>query len=231
MTDAVPIAINRSARSPRVALLAVLSLVLLVGALSVDGQVAIWIRRSGLESFVLAHYEIKEIIKVPGVFWATCAWALLIGMFHRLHWRGAAFVVASGTIATFNTILKWCVGRLRPYKFTELGLTRYSDAPQPYRLLPFRGGFFGQLDQRDLTFTSGHACVAFATAAALAILLPRWRWPLFAGATLVAAERLAENAHYLGDVVGAMLLALWGVWALHRALGPWLLDEPELPVH
>jgi membrane-associated phospholipid phosphatase len=43
----------------------------------------------------------------------------------------------------------------------------------------------------------------------------------------VAAERVAENAHWLGDVVAAAMLSLWGVWLIRLWLGARLLDEPS----
>jgi len=201
---------------------ALVCIVVLGAALSVDGAVARWVHDSGLEDAVLAHRRVKEAIKLPGIFWVTIALAAMVGFAHRTGWRGALFVLVCGLIGLLNTVLKWSVGRFRPYHWPgELP----GSAPLPYRIEPFRGGLAGLFDQHDLAFPSGHACVAFLTAGALAVLLPRWRWPLLAGATVVGAERVAENAHWLGDVVGAAILSLWGVWVIRRWLGARLLGE------
>jgi membrane-associated phospholipid phosphatase len=192
---------------------ALVCIVLLGAALLADGEVAKWVHDSGLEESVLAHRRLKEIIKLPGDFWITVALAAAVGFAHRTAWRGALFVVICGVIGLVNTVLKWGIGRIRPYHWPgELP----GSGPLPYRVEPFRGGLAGLFDQHDLAFPSGHACVAFLTAGALAVLLPRWRWPLLAGAAAVGVERVAENAHWLSDVVGAAILSLWGVWLIRR---------------
>jgi membrane-associated phospholipid phosphatase len=201
---------------------ALMCIVLLGAALLADGAVAKWVHDSGLEASVLAHRRVKEIIKLPGDFWITIALAAAVGFVHRTSWRGALFVVTCGVIGLVDSVLKWGIGRIRPYHWPgELA----GSGPLPYRVEPFRGGLAGLFDQHDLAFPSGHACVAFLTAGALAVLLPRWRWPLLAGAALVGAERVAENAHWLSDVVGGAILSLWGVWLIRRWVGDRLLGE------
>jgi membrane-associated phospholipid phosphatase len=68
--------------------------------------------------------------------------------------------------------------------------------------------------------------VAFATATALAILWPRWRWLFYFAAALVAAERVLENAHWLSDTVGAAGLAICGVHLMWRIMLPWISAAP-----
>jgi undecaprenyl-diphosphatase len=56
------------------------------------------------------------------------------------------------------------------------------------------------------SFPSGHATTAFAAAAALAVLVPRLRWPALALAALVAFSRVYLGVHFVLDVaVGALL--------------------------
>jgi membrane-associated phospholipid phosphatase len=50
----------------------------------------------------------------------------------------------------------------------------------------------------------------------------RWRWGAYVIATIVAAERVAENAHWLSDTVAAAALGIGGVrliaWLLRKLL-------------
>lgn len=57
------------------------------------------------------------------------------------------------------------------------------------------------------SFPSGHTAVAFALALSVALLWPRWRFPLLAFALAVAASRVIISAHYPADVIGGALVA------------------------
>src|SRR5205807_3282687 len=116
------------------------------------------------------------------------------------------FVALSNVMGLINDVIKWIVGRTRPFRFPE-----DIAQPAPFILHPFRGGLGGMFTQANLAFPSGHGAIAFATATALAILFPRWRLAFYAVAALVGIERIAENAHYLSDVVGAAGLSVIGV--------------------
>lgn len=58
------------------------------------------------------------------------------------------------------------------------------------------------------SFPSGHASSAFAAAAALALFLPRRRWPLVVAAALVGLSRIWLGVHYPTDVLAGALLGL-----------------------
>jgi undecaprenyl-diphosphatase len=61
------------------------------------------------------------------------------------------------------------------------------------------------------SFPSGHATTTFAAAAAIAVLVPRWRVPAFALAALVGFSRIYLGVHYTLDVAtGALLGTLVG---------------------
>jgi membrane-associated phospholipid phosphatase len=107
-------------------------------------------------------------------------------------------------VSGINGVIKWMVGRTRPFKL-HLGLA------EPFALSPFRGGIRGLFDSKNLCFPSGHAALAFATAAAMAILFPRGRWAFYALAAIVAIERIAETAHWCSDTVAAAALGIGGV--------------------
>jgi membrane-associated phospholipid phosphatase len=102
-------------------------------------------------------------------------------------------------VSGINGLVKWVVGRHRPVP--EVGI-------HPFDFRPFEGGLHGLFAAKNLCFPSGHACLAFATAAAVGLVLPKWRYWLYALAVLVAVERVLENAHYVSDVVGAAVLGI-----------------------
>ncbi|OZI29087.1 acid phosphatase [Bordetella genomosp. 1] len=58
------------------------------------------------------------------------------------------------------------------------------------------------------SFPSSHTQSAFAVAAVIAIVAPRWRWPVYALAALVAVSRVVNRDHYLSDVAGGALIAI-----------------------
>jgi len=116
-------------------------------------------------------------------------------------------VALAGLFSGVNELIKWVAGRTRPYKLFAGPGAKEGAYLAPFELHPFRGG-------SNMAFPSGHAALAFATAAALAILMPRWRWAFYGIAALTAAERVLEGAHYPSDVVAAAAL---GVGAAHAA--------------
>jgi membrane-associated phospholipid phosphatase len=187
-----------------------------------DRPVARALANPDWHNWIKSHQTALDIIKFPGDFRCTAMTALLVAALHRRHLRGAAFHLASGAAGLLNSLVKWSVGRSRPFR-----LPGESDRLAPFVLHPFRGGPEGLFNQSNLAFTSGHACIAFAAATALALLFPRWRWVFYAVAAAVGLERLSENAHYVSDIVGAAILAICVVhilWYLLR--GILKLDEP-----
>ena len=97
-----------------------------------------------------------------------------------------------------------------------------KETAQPFALVPFRGGTHGFLQLKNLCFPSGHVSLAFATAAAVAMLWPhaKWRWIGYAIASIVAIERVLENSHWASDVVAGAAL---GVGTVH--LTAWILTK------
>jgi len=64
-------------------------------------------------------------------------------------------------------------------------------------------------------FPSGHASAAFATASILERHLGyRGAWPTFVAASYVAASRLADNRHFLSDVVFGSALGVASGWTM-----------------
>ncbi|MFI5380900.1 MAG: phosphatase PAP2 family protein [Tepidisphaerales bacterium] len=193
---------------------------LFIVALFADRPVAVWVRDSGLGATVKATWW-AEVVKEPGEFRLACAVAVSLVVLRVLDWRQGVFIGLAGVMGIINDLLKWIVGRHRPFTFR----LEHIDEAIPWNVIPFRTGVpLGKLTS-NLSFASGHATASFATATALAILLPRWRWLFYGLAMLTALERVAENAHWASDVVAGAALSWFGVhglwWLAQRsALGP-----------
>lgn len=100
-------------------------------------------------------------------------------------------VAGSGLI---SNILKRAIGRPRPVLFSDDGL---------FSLHPFSNSFNYE------SFPSGHATTCGAFWAALALLLPSWRWPLLLVGLCLALTRIFVGAHFPSDVLVGFG---WGMW-------------------
>jgi membrane-associated phospholipid phosphatase len=170
-------------------------LIAIAGACWLDGPVALRVHSSGIYLFA-RHSALFRAIKAPGSFYFTVAIALLLWFSGSGSLRAAIQLCGSGIMAGgFYTAGKWAMGRTRP-----IGNGIFNH--RPFELHFFSDGLLGIFASRpDRSFPSGHTCLAFATAAALAIFIPRWRVAFFVIAAGVGLERLLEDAHYLSDVV------------------------------
>jgi len=149
------------------------------------------------------------VAKLPGEFMLTICIALLLAVLHPRRLAGAISLMISGIVAgTFYGVIKWIAGRHRPVKVID-----------PFGFHPFPGGIRGLFHPEDaLSFPSGHASLAFASAMCLTMLLPRWGWLFFAVATVTAVERVLENAHYVSDVVAGMGFGIATAWVITRTI-------------
>ncbi len=199
--------------------------VLFLVALVVDRPVAQWIHDSGFGAAVKGKWW-AELIKKPGEFWPACVLAGVLALARVLDWRQGVFIVVAGVMGLVNGALKWVVGRHRPFTFR----LHYINDVIPWNIIPFRLGTPLTKLTSNLSFASGHATTSFATATALAIVLPRWRWVFYGIASLTALERVAENAHWASDVVGGAALSYFGVhllWSLAQRLPFWPVTTKE----
>ena len=188
---------TRSMRAIRIGLW----IIALIAAMSLDSRVAIFVHAHNIDDFLHTHKVLREALKAPGEYLFTIAVAILVTFVHRAHVKAAIFVLLATAVSGVNGVIKWIVGRTRPFKL-------HPHLSEPFILTPFRGGVHGAMESQNLCFPSGHAALAFATAAALAILWPRFRWAFYSVAMLVAIERFAENAHWLSDTVAAAALGI-----------------------
>jgi membrane-associated phospholipid phosphatase len=215
LAAAVPtLPIDSPARASRTALRAVVILGIWLGALTLglwlDGPVARWAYRAAIER----DHPGNHLLKMAGDWRFTLAVALALITWHPQSWRAAGVLALSAaTGGVLYSICKWLAGRQRPVVNID-----------PFLFSPFRNGLAGLFDEPNLSFPSGHTCLAFATAACLAIFIPRWRWAFYALAAVVGIERVAENAHYLTDVIAGagvgMLSAYLAYWVSSRAFQP-----------
>jgi membrane-associated phospholipid phosphatase len=131
--------------------------------------------------------------------------SLLLGLGTRLQFL--FFAVAVSSLVT--EVIKWCVGRGRPFVGGEANVFNFSH---------FAG------TPAYSSFPSGHATTAFALAVAVAAVWPRARVAMAAYALIIAASRLVLLAHHPSDVVAGALVGIIGAmfvryWFAARRLG------------
>jgi membrane-associated phospholipid phosphatase len=111
--------------------------------------------------------------------------------------------------ALISEVIKWCVGRGRPFVGGEGNVFHFSH---------FAGtGAYS-------SFPSGHATCAFALAFAVSTLWPRARIAMLVYALVICATRLVLLAHHPSDVVAGALVGIIGAmfvryWFAARRLG------------
>ncbi|MVW70865.1 phosphatase PAP2 family protein [Bordetella sp. 15P40C-2] len=122
--------------------------------------------------------------------------------------RGAVLVVGSMAVGGLITlVLKKVVARTRPEVLIEDG---WHGLVAPFT----RGNDYN-------SFPSSHTLTAFAVAAAIGEIAPRWRIPALLIAALVAISRVINRDHYLSDVTAAAAI---GILVAHY-LAPYVLDS------
>jgi membrane-associated phospholipid phosphatase len=150
----------------------------------------------------------NHLMKMAGDWRFTLAVALALIAWHRDSWRPAGLLAVSALVGgALYTLLKWTAGRQRPVVLID-----------PLKFNPFINGWKGFLDEPNMAFPSGHATLAFVTAATLAICIPRWRYAFYALAAVVAAERVAENAHYVTDAIAGAGLGTFSAYLTYWTL-------------
>jgi membrane-associated phospholipid phosphatase len=131
--------------------------------------------------------------------------SLLLGLGTRLQFLFLAVAVS----ALVTEILKWSIGRGRPFVGGEANAFHFSH---------FAG------NSAYYSFPSGHATTAFALAFAVSALWPRARLAMAIYALIIAATRLVLLAHHPSDVVAGALVGITGAmfvryWFAARRLG------------
>ncbi|MCS7033280.1 MAG: glycosyltransferase [Phycisphaerae bacterium] len=198
-------------RAPGIITLWLLAVLL---ALPLDAPVAQWMRDSGLEWTLRHDHGLREFLKLPGEAWSVFLAGAVAWMAHPARVRAVALIVLSSLLVSAGKLVKFAVGRHRPFTWMRGTIEEL----RPFDFLPLRDGMEGFFHDQNLSFPSGHASLAFALAGALAMLWPRGRWVFLTVATLTALERVAENAHWLSDVVVAAGFGLAMAWVAARVV-------------
>src|SRR5438270_13362186 len=88
--------------------------VAIVLAAMLDRPVAMWVRDSGLGSWMREHDAVAGPLRTPGVYYFTFAVAIVVAIVHPLRWRAGGFVLLATLVSGMNGLVKWLVGRTRP---------------------------------------------------------------------------------------------------------------------
>ncbi len=160
-----------------------------------DSPAARWVQAQKFSPHVDAAFQ---IIRAPGNFLFTIGVAFVLIWRDRCSPRLALMVPTAGVIASgITTLLKLCFGRLRPF---------HDDGT--FGWMPFAYGPLHSVSARYLSFPSGDATLAFATAAAFAVIEPRLARYGYAWAILVGIVRVMQGAHYVSDVIAGAIVGL-----------------------
>jgi membrane-associated phospholipid phosphatase len=194
-----------AARIRKVRLVAFVWLALLASCLALDARAV---------TFVRDHVFSNELRPLLRAFWwfghigVTVGIAVVLCFFHAWRWRAGAYLLVSGLVgAALYALIKWGVGRIRPFKGIEA-----------FDLQPFGGGLRGLfIGVPNATFPSGHATLVFLTASCLHRLYPRWGRAFYGLATLVGVSRLVRGAHYPSDIVAGAAVGVFAAWFVWRA--------------
>jgi membrane-associated phospholipid phosphatase len=166
--------------------------------------------------------QLWRLFRDLGEPWTTILLLVIFAVYERRRLRALAVILAA-TLSTgaLSALIRIIAGRLRPTGAFPDG-ARNEGANH----WVFCRGFW---QTSDLSFPSGHATLAFATAAALAYLSPRGRWLFYALAVGCALARVVMQAHFYSDVlVGALLGAFFGHLSA-RWVGSALETPPAAP--
>jgi membrane-associated phospholipid phosphatase len=205
----------------KTAVAAITLAILFVIALALDIPVSNRVHRSGIDAWLKNQWDLAHIIRIPGNFiFAIVACIALLSIAWTAGFRGGsdlwkkpAIVFLAAIFSGINAPLKWMIGRIRPFHGVP-----------PFQLHPFHGSLFNV--EASLSFPSGDVTLAAAMAMSLTIVIPRL-WPLWwTLAIVVAAERIAESAHYCSDTVAGAALGI-GVAVLAKKLVHLVTDKEE----
>lgn len=152
------------------------------------GKSGWWLWPTGLVLLALAWLETPAVPRFSRLVLA--AWAVRLGF----------VFTAIAAPSLFVTIIKRVIGRARP-------LIDGGDIWSYH--------FFGwRVDHAG--FPSGHATTAFAALVAAGAIAPQARALLWIYAVMIAVSRVAVQAHYPSDVIGAAIVGAAGAWLVRN---------------
>ena len=145
----------------------------------------------------------RDFYAVTKPFWIMCRYAfgsLVAGLvlyvvavvMQPKRWPTfTAALLSVAVAALLANVAQGAIGRLRPNQ---------ADSH-----LAFTKPFAQLLTKERVSFPSGEAATAFALAAVISRLFPRWRAAYYVAAALAGGARLVNGAHYPSDVVAGAL--------------------------
>ncbi|HNQ23838.1 MAG TPA: phosphatase PAP2 family protein [Phycisphaerae bacterium] len=174
---------------------------LILVALPFDQALTSWVCQVAPAGTI--QHRVLKLAYNPFRWWTFVAFGAVL--LARASWRQwfIGFLVTVLTTVGVLHLVKYVVGRARP----ELSVGAYAFHP------------FGDPRLGFDAFPSGHATMAFLLVALLG-MYARWtRWLLAPVAVLACLARIAQERHFVSDVVGGAGLALLTVWLTRRHLG------------
>jgi membrane-associated phospholipid phosphatase len=181
-----------------------------IGLMPTRGTPSLWWVRIltdfGKDEYVLASLGILLIaVAIAAPALRGIQRSLMLGLGTRLQFLFCAVAVSS----LVTEVIKWCVGRGRPFVGGEANVFNFSH---------FAG------TPAYSSFPSGHATTAFALALAVSAVWPQARTVMAVYALAIAATRLVLLAHHPSDVVAGALIGVIGAlfvryWFAARRLG------------
>lgn len=184
-------------------------LAVLAVAVVFDHQISLWAQgwpepvRGPLEQ--ITRYGESDWILLPSgaLFLLTALVALFVRwrLMRTMLWQFAAlygfFFAGVGLPSLIATIVKRVIGRGRPEHFDQYGTLSFGP---------------NWLDWTFQSFPSGHATTAFALAAVIGFVSPRWFYPGLVFAAAIAVSRVSLGVHYTSDVVAGAIVGLVGAY-------------------
>jgi undecaprenyl-diphosphatase len=181
-----------------------------IGLMPKRGTPSLWWVRIltdfGKSAYVLwTLFALMAVVLIASAAIRGTARAVLLGLGTRLQFLFFAVL----TPALVGEVLKWVVGRGRPFVGGQANAFNFQH---------FVGG------EAYASFPSGHANTAFALAFAVSALWPQTRFVMLVYALVICATRLVLLAHHPSDVVGGAMVGVIGAmvvryWFAARRLG------------
>ena len=184
-------------------------LALMALALLLDHPISAWAQtwpEPVREALVqLTRYGESDWILYPSaaLFLVTSALAMLVRwrLMRTMLWQFSAlygfFFAGVALPGIISSLIKGAVGRARPMYYEQFGTLHF---------LPNISDWTYQ------SFPSGHSTTAFAMAAVIGFLSPRWFYPALVFAVGIAISRVAMGVHYPSDVTFGAILGVTGAY-------------------
>jgi membrane-associated phospholipid phosphatase len=189
----------------RTGILLALWVALFAVAVAVDRPVARW----ALDAKLIPQRNRPawaNALKAPGDFKYVAVVIAVAALVHPARWRAAVALLVASALSGLLYSSKWAFGRHRPSYLFE-----------PFTFHPFKDGLPGYLYAQRLGFPSGHTCLAFAAAAGLAALFPRYAIAFYG----VGVQRVLEGSHYPSDIVAGAGLGVVSAFIALRLCENW----------